>query len=72
MHQSSGEFSIGIESRQRILRWCESRSVGYVLGLPANRRVAALAKVEHSVLGLNTRFVVTNLKVGDGPLVPSG
>ena len=30
--------------RPRVMRWCESRNVGYVLGLPANSRVAALAE----------------------------
>ena len=92
--------------RPRILRWCESRGVGYVVGLPTNSRVAALAgpaagaaaalhrldggkvrlfddfgyaarswprerrvvaKAEHSDLGPNTRFVVTNLDIGDDP-----
>ena len=92
--------------RRRILRWCESRGVGYVVGLPSNSRVAALAepaagaaaalhrldgakvrlfdefghaarswprerravaKAEHTELGPNTRFVVTNLDIGDDP-----
>ena len=92
--------------RPRVMRWCESRNVGYVLGLPANSRVAALAgpavgaaaalhrldgakvrlfdefgyaarswprerqvvvKAEHSELGPNTRFVVTNLDIKDNP-----
>ena len=92
--------------RPRVMRWCESRNVGYVLGLPTNSRVAALAepaigaaaalhrldgakvrlfdefgyaarswprerrvvaKAEHSELGPNTRFVVTNLDIGDDP-----
>ena len=92
--------------RPRVMRWCESRNVGYVLGLPANSRVAALAepavgaaaalhrldgakvrlfdafgyaarswprerrvvaKAEHSERGPNTRFVVTNLDIGDDP-----
>ena len=29
--------------RRRVLRWCESRGVGYVVGLPANSRLKALA-----------------------------
>jgi hypothetical protein len=92
--------------RPRIMRWCEKSGVGYVLGLPTNSRVAALAKpvveaaaalhrldgtkqrlfdgfeyaarswpkerrvvakAEHTDLGANTRFVVTNLDVDDDP-----
>lgn len=92
--------------RPRILRWCEKAGVGYVLGLPSNSRLAALAaplaaaaralhgrdgsgqrlfgdfkyaagtwprerqvvvKAEHTALGANTRFVVTNLDMADDP-----
>lgn len=92
--------------RPRILRWCEKAGVGYVLGLPSNSRLAALAaplaaaakalhgrdgskqrlfgdftyaagtwprerrvvvKAEHTELGANTRFVVTNLDMADDP-----
>ena len=92
--------------RPRILRWCEKSGVGYVVGLPTNSRVAALAepaagaaaalhrldgakvrlfddfdyaarswprerrvvaKAEHSDLGPNTRFVVTNLDIKEDP-----
>ncbi|MDE0271724.1 MAG: IS1380 family transposase [Gammaproteobacteria bacterium] len=92
--------------RRRILRWCESRGVGYVVGLPSNSVLARLAapaveaaaalhrlnggkqrlfddfeyaagawprrrrvvvKAEHTGLGPNTRFVVTNLDMADGP-----
>ena len=92
--------------RPRILRCeeCEKANVGYVLGLPSNSRLAALAapiaaaaealhrldggkqrlfhdfayaagtwprerrvvvKAEHTELGANTRFVVTNLDMAD-------
>ena len=92
--------------RPRIMRWCEKAGVGYVLGLPSNRRLAALAapvvgaaaalhrldgskqrlfdrftyaagswprerqvavKAEHTGLGANTRFIVTNLDMDDDP-----
>ena len=92
--------------RPRILRWCEKAGVGYVVGLPSNQRLAALAapvagaaqalhrldgdgqrlfhdfmyaagtwprerrvvvKAEHTDLGANTRFVVTNLDLADDP-----
>ena len=92
--------------RPRILRWCEKANVGYVLGLPSNSRLAALAapvagaaaalhrldgakqrlfdsfmyaagtwprerqvavKAEHTDLGANTRFIVTNLDMADDP-----
>ena len=106
--------------RPRILRWCEKAGVGYVLGLPSNSRLAALAapvvgaaaalhrlggakqrlreaelpddepsvrlfdrfmyaagswprerqvavKAEHTDLGANTRFIVTNLDMDDDP-----
>ena len=92
--------------RPRILRWCEKSGVGYVIGLPSNKRLAALAapvagaaaalhrltgegqrlfdhfmyaagtwprdrrvvvKAEHTDLGANTRFVVTNLDLADDP-----
>ena len=94
--------------RPRILRCeeCEKAGVGYVLGLPSNKRLAALAapvvgaaaalhrldggklrlfdsftyaagtwprerqvvvKAEHTELGANTRFVVTNLDMADDP-----
>ena len=92
--------------RPRIMRWCEKADVGYVMGLPSNKRLAALAapvagaaaalhrldggkqrlfhdftyaagtwpcerrvavKAEHTDLGANTRFVVTNLDMADDP-----
>ena len=92
--------------RPRIMRWCEKAGVGYVLGLPSNSRLAALAaplaavakalhgrdgskqrlfadfmhaagtwprerqvvvKAEHTDLGANTRFIVTNLDMDDDP-----
>ena len=92
--------------RPRILRWCDKAGVGYVIGLPSNKRLAALAapvagaaeamhrldgdklrlfdsfmyaagtwprerrvvvKAEHTDLGANTRFVVTNLNMADDP-----
>lgn len=92
--------------RPRILRWCEKAGVGYVVGLPSNQRLAALAapvagaaqalhrldgdgqrlfhdfmyaagtwprerrvvvKAEHTDLGANTHFVVTNLDLADDP-----
>ena len=92
--------------RPRILRWCEKANVGYVVGLPSNKRLAALAapvvgaaaalhrldgaeqrlfdhftyaagtwprerrvavKAEHTELGANTRFVVTNLDMAEDP-----
>ena len=31
--------------RRRVLRWCESRGVGYVVGLPANSRLKALHRL---------------------------
>ena len=92
--------------RPRIMRWCEKAGVRYVLGLPSNSRLAALAapvvgaaaalhrlggakqrlfdrfmyaagswprerqvavKAEHTDLGANTRFIVTNLDMDDDP-----
>ena len=94
--------------RPRILRCeeCGKAGVGYVIGLPSNKRLAALAapvaaaaealhrldggkqrlfhdfayaagtwpqerrvavKAEHTELGANTRFVVTNLDMADDP-----
>jgi hypothetical protein len=50
--------------RWKMLRWCESHEVEYIVGIGGNARLKRFgsALIEHTSMGANTRFILTSLE----------